>query len=266
MATRDTSEAIQRSPMERFARAYSDAVRRQRAELQVQAVGSDRRFTVEVLGMQGSRRTILVSAPANVDKSLIAVRQGQILTCRWLNPSTVFQFQAAITKLVFEPMPMLYLGELHGVQYRELRALPRARAALSGALRTPAPLPALVTDLSVSGAQVGVTDGPRLAIGQEVELALRPRLFQKDFVLNLASRIVADQGALDPEHPNIHFFGLNFAAPTETDQLVLHGIVQERLAQEADRLGQLLLSEATNSTSTVTRIQPAPNFAARATD
>ena len=266
MGLRDGTDAVQRSPMERFARAYSDAVRRQRAELQVQVVGSERRFTVEVLGMQGSRRTILVSAPANIDKSLIAVRQGQILTCRWLNPSTVFQFQAAITKLVFEPMPMLYLGELHAVQYKELRALPRARAALSGALRTPSPLAALVTDLSVSGAQVGVTDGPKLAVGQTVELALRPRLFQKDFVLNLTCHIAADQGALDAEHPNIHFYGLSFQEPTETDQLVLHGIVQERLAQEADRLGQLLLSEAANSTTTLTRIQPAPNFAGRGLD
>ena len=39
------------------------------------------------------------------------------------------------------------------------------------------------------GAQVGVTDGPKLAVGQEVELALRPRLFQKDFVLNLAPEL-----------------------------------------------------------------------------
>ena len=43
---------------------------------------------------------------------------------------------------------------------------------------------------------------------------------------------------------DVRFYGVTFTEPTERSRLVLHGIVQEQLAQEADRLGQLLLSEA----------------------
>ena len=134
---------------------------------------------------------------------------------------------------------------MHAIQSRELRSLPRARAALPGSLRTPSPVAALVTDLSVSGAQVAVASGPSMAAGHIVELSLRHSLFHREFVLTLNCRVAADQGALDPDHPSIHFYGLVFDAPTETQQLVLHGIVQEQLAREADRLGQLLLSIGT---------------------
>jgi hypothetical protein len=241
---RDETPSMQRSPMERFARDCADQLRRRRAELMVQPVGSERKFTVEMFGLLLTGRTIAVSAPANADRSLVAVMPGALLRCRWLNPSTVFQFDAAIKKLVFEPVPMLYLGDLHAIQSRELRGLPRARAALPASLGTPSAVPALVTDLSVSGAQIALAAGPPLAVGQTVELSLQHSLFHREFMLTLNCRIAADQGALDHNHPSVHFYGLVFDAPNENQQLILHGIVQEHLAREADRLGQLLLSEA----------------------
>jgi hypothetical protein len=244
MLLRDEIPAMQASPMERFARACADALRRRRAELQVSPLNSDRKFAVELFGQIVSGRTIAVSAPANADRSLVAVMPGQILRCRWLSPSTVFQFDAAVKKLVFEPQPMLYLGDVHAIQSRALRELPRARAALPASLRTDQPLPVLVTDLSVGGAQVAIANVPALAVGATAELSLRQTLFHRDFVLTLSCRVVSDQGATEPDHPAIHFYGLVFDTPTETQQLILHGIVQEHLAREADRLGQLLLSES----------------------
>jgi hypothetical protein len=79
--------------------------------------------------------------------------------------------------------------------------------------------------------------------GHTAELALRPKLLGRDFVLNLKCSIVASKGAIDREHPNIHFYGLNFLGLSELEELVLHGCVQERLAQEPDLLSQLLLGE-----------------------
>ncbi len=139
---------------------------------------------------------------------------------------------------------MLYLGDLHAIQSHALRGLPRARLALPASLRTPSPVAALVTDLSVGGAQIAMANGPPLAAGSTVELSLRQTLFHREFVLTLNCRVVTDQGALERDHPAIHFYGLVFDAPTESQQLILHGIVQEHLAHEADRLGQLLLSES----------------------
>lgn len=82
MAERDTTETIQRSPMERFARSYSEALLHTRTEIQVQPAGSNRRYNVEVIGVHDASRMVIVSAPANADRSLIAVHQGQIVTCR----------------------------------------------------------------------------------------------------------------------------------------------------------------------------------------
>ena len=110
-----------RPPLARFARAYGEQLKRLRVELQVAPAGSEQRFHVGLLGVLQSGRNLLVSAPANLDKSLIAVRQGQVMTCRWLSPSAIFQFQAAITKLLFEPSPVMYLGELHQVRHKPLR-------------------------------------------------------------------------------------------------------------------------------------------------
>jgi hypothetical protein len=124
-------------PWARFARSYGDLVQRSRIGLQVSPTGSEQRYTVNLMGVLQSGRTMLVSAPANPDKSLIAVRQGQVMACQWLSAAAIFQFQAAITKLILKPAPVMCLGELHAVRYRALRTLPRVPIALSAVIRTP---------------------------------------------------------------------------------------------------------------------------------
>jgi len=257
-----SSSELQRTPMERFARAHAEALLRARTELQMQPAGSATRYTVELIGVDQASRMAIVSAPRGVDRSLMAVHQGQIVICRWMNATTAFRFEAAISRLVFDPFPVLYLGELHGIQYRQLRDLPRARTAIAASLRTPVPMAAMVTDLSVSGARVGVSNVIALDVGQEAELSVRVRLFQQDFTLTLACRIASDQGETDPEHPDIHFYGLGFSHLRGEEQLALHGIVQQQLALEGDRLGRLLQAEATQGTL-ATQIMPLPNFPTR---
>jgi hypothetical protein len=130
------------------------------------------------------------------------------------------------------------------VQTVELRELPRARVAMPATLRWPKSGAALLTDLSVGGARIGLFEDAQPPVGTEARLILVAQLFGEEFKLDLPCRVASDQGALDPNHPQVRFYGLTFTEPTERDKLVLHGIVQEQLAREADRLGQLLLSEA----------------------
>ncbi len=255
---------LQRTPMERFAKAHTEGLLRARTELQIQPAGSATRYTVELIGVDATSRMAIVSAPRGADRSLMAVHQGQIVVCRWMSPSTAFRFEAAISRLVFDPMPVLYLGEMHGIQYRQLRELPRVRTAIAASLRTPVPMAAMLTDLSVSGARVGVSNVIALDVGQDAELVLRVRLFQQDFTLTLACHIASDQGETDPDHPDIHFYGLGFAHLRGEEQLALHGIVQQQLATEGDRLGRLLQVEATQGTL-ATQITPLPNFPPRDT-
>lgn len=231
--------------MERFARDYGDLPARSRFELQVSPGDSERRFAVDLLGVVRSPRHLVISAPANPDKSLIAVAKGQAMTCRWFNATTVFRFRAVIANLAFEPAPLVYLGQLHAARRRTLRTLPRALAAISASVRTPAAHAALVTDLSVGGAQIGSLTDLQVHAGQQVELSFRPRLVGRDFVVTLNCTVASVQGHADPRHPEIHFYGLNFLELAERDLLVLHACVQERLAQESDLLSQMLLAEAT---------------------
>jgi hypothetical protein len=236
---------IIRSPMELLVRAYADMGRRTRAELQLSPGGSEQRFSVAVLGVMRSQRLLMVAAPRTRDNSLIAVTKGNGVTCQWMNATTAWRFHAVIANLAFEPAPILYLGQVSHVRRRTLRAVPRALAALAGAVRTPALHAALVTDLSASGARVALGGDPALQAGQQVELALRPRMFGRDFVLDLPATVASCAGNADPEHPLISFFGLQFGELDEQAQLVLHAYVQERLAQESDLLSQLLAAEAT---------------------
>jgi hypothetical protein len=236
---------IIRSPMEVLSRAYADIGRRSRGELQVTPVGTELRFSVTVLGVLRAQRLLVVAAPRTRDNSLIAVTKGKSLACQWMNTTTLWRFTAVIANLAFEPAPIVYLGQLGHLQQRTLRGEPRALAALPGALRLPAVHAALVTDLSTTGARVGVSGEPRIVPGQVLTLALRMNMVGHDFVLDLPATVTAALGQVDPDHPLISFFGLQFGKLGSQDQLVLHAYVQERLAQETDLLTGLLGSEAT---------------------
>lgn len=235
---------IIRSPMEVLARAYADIGRRSRGELQVTPVGTELRFSVAVLGVLRAQRLLVVAAPRTRDNSLIAVTKGKSLACQWMNTTTLWRFTAVIANLAFEPAPIVYLGQLGHLQHRTLRGEPRALAALPGALRLPAVHAALVTDLSTTGARVGVSGEPGMVPGQALTLALRMNMIGHDFVLDLPCTVTAALGQADPEHPLISFFGLQFGQLGSQDRLVLHAYVQERLAHETDLLSQLLGSEA----------------------
>jgi hypothetical protein len=235
---------IMRSPMELLSRSYADMGRRTRGELQVTPVGTELRFNVAVLGVMRSQRLLMVAAPRTRDNSLIAVTKGKSLACQWMNTTTLWRFTAVIANLAFEPAPLVYLGQLGGVQHRTLRGVPRALAALPAALRLPGVHAALVTDISTTGARVGLAGEPGIQVGQVLTLALRLRMLGRDFVLDLPCSVTATLGQVDPEHPLINFFGLQFGALASQDELALHAYVQERLVQEADLLSQLLATEA----------------------
>ena len=209
---------IIRSPMELFVRAYGELGRRTRLELQVSPGDSEQRFNVAVLGVVRGQRLVMIAAPRTRDNSLIAVGKGNGMNCQWLNATTAFRFRAVIANLAFEPAPIVYLGQLSNVRRRTLRGDPRAVTALTGAIRAPSVHAALVTDLSLSGARIGLAGRERGVAGS--------------------------LGHADPDHPLISFFGLQFDAPGDHALLVLHACVQERLSQETDLLSQLLMTES----------------------
>jgi hypothetical protein len=236
--------AREASALERFARTYAEIARRWRPRLRITTADGRRHYMVDVLGLNPVDRSVLLSAPITADGSLVAVLRNQALACRWTNPLAVYAFRGLITNLAFDPQPVVFLGQLHAVRRFAQRKLPRAITAMTASLATPKLHAALITDLSVGGALVGVGSELRLTVGDKVELGLRPRLMERDFVLKLPCLVASDRSNLDPQHPAIHFYGLVFVDPDETSQLVLHGCVQQLLLEQADQLGQLLRQDS----------------------
>jgi len=227
--------------LEAFARGYGGAFERSRIKLLVTPGESDKSFPVTMLGVLAKRRYLIVSAPTTADGSLIAVFKGLTLNCRWFNASTAFVFQATITKVIFEPEPLLYLKLSNRTSRRAVRTLPRALVNLPAALRSDSVLTAMVVDLSVTGARVAVTRGNALQLGQSFELSIKPHILDRDFLLTIPCKVATAAEPGPADHPEIVFHGVKFDELTDHDLLVLQAYVQECLMNEMDVLAHVLL-------------------------
>lgn len=230
-----------RQVLESFAREYGGAFERSRIKLLITPGESEKSFPVTVLGALSSRRYLIVSAPQTQDGSLIAVFKGLSLSCRWFNASSAFIFEGIITKIAFEPEPLLYLRLADRTSRRAIRTVPRALVNLPGALRTPEMLTSLVVDLSVTGARIALVRDAVLQAGQELELSIKPRMMERDFLLTLNCTVATAPEAGPPGYPDIAFYGLKFHDLADTDLLMLHAYVQQCLVNETDALAHVLL-------------------------
>jgi hypothetical protein len=230
--------------LEAFARDFGNTRQRSRTSIVVSPGESEQSFPVTVVGVLSNQRYLIVTAPTTTDGSLIAVYKGLTLHCRWMNASSAFKFEAVITGVPFEPVPLLYLKVADSVFQRAVRTEPRSLARFPAVLHAPEILTGMLIDLSVNGARFAACRDRMLSLGQAVELVFKATVLERDFLLQLSCKLA---GVSDPalsQHPEILFFGLQFIAPSETDQLVLQCCVQECLAQENDLLGEMLVTSS----------------------
>jgi len=233
---------IRRNALEIFARDFGDVHARSRVNLLISPGESDKTFPVTVLGVLSARRYLLVSAPTTPDGSLIAVFKGQTLSCRWMNASTAFLFNANITKILFEPEPMLYLRLADRLSRRAVRNLPRALVKLPAVIKADGIIHSLVVDLSVTGARVAIARDSQLKAGQQVELSVKPRVLEQDFLLRINCTVMTNAEAAPAAFPDIAFYGIKFDQLQDLDMLVLQAYVQECLMEETDSLAHVLLA------------------------
>jgi c-di-GMP-binding flagellar brake protein YcgR len=229
-----------RAALEALAKDYGDAAQRARFSLTLTTSEGGPAYSVWVLGVVRDKRHLIVTAPTTTANALIAVIKGQSLMCRWFNPTTAFRFRATISKLAFEPLPVLYLELPLEIERKIARKLPRALMNLHAMLRRPEQIEALVLDLSVGGARLALTSAESVRIQEQFQLNIRPRMLDRSFLLTLHCVVTAVMGATDTDHANVQFIGVEFGNLTESDLLILHACVQEQLAHEADWLTHVL--------------------------
>ena len=231
------------SIMQRFSRAYENTSARSRSTLQLTLANSTDKYRVQLLGVSGLRSpTLIISAPMNAAKSLLGITRGVRTVCTWEGPGETLEFRAIVTSLVFEPVPLVYLGELHGLKSLRNRSGPRALTSMPAAIRTPRLVPVLVVDLSLGGAQVATAEDHRLGVGQKIDLALRMKMLGRDYTMTLPGEVTSIPGPIDPAHPNIEFVTMAFDPLDEHSELVLSNYVNTRLIEEVDIISRTLLS------------------------
>ena len=229
-----------RASLTKLAKDYGDAAQRARFTLSIAPGDGTQTYTVWVLGVVREKRHLIVTAPTTTNNALIAVVKGQSLTCRWFNPTTAFRFKAASLKLAFEPIPVLYLELPTEIERKVARRLPRALINMHAVMRRADSLEALVLDLSVGGARLALTRDATLALHEQFQLSIRPRMLDRSFLLTIECVVTNVMGATDAAHPEVQFVGVEFRDVSEHDLLILHACVQEQLAYEADWLTQVL--------------------------
>lgn len=232
-----------RQMLEAFAKDYGSTQERSRSSMLISPDGSDRSFPVVALGVLPAKRELIVSAPKTADGALIAVYQGLTLHCSWFNASALFRFDAVVTKVVFEPQPLLYIRLAEQTQRRAVRTVPRALVNLPAVVRLPQVESVLLVDCSVSGARIAILKDTDLAAGTELELSVKPKLhLDLDILLTLKCVVMGGPELAPPQYPGLVFRGLKFVNVSERDLLVLHAYVQQNLVEEMDNLAHVLLS------------------------
>jgi hypothetical protein len=126
---------LQRIALKALAHEYADIGARSRMGLRITPGESKSSYIVAVVGVIREKRQLVLRAPVNVDGSLIAVMKGQMLTCHWINAATAFRFRALIVRILFEPVPLIYVDLPPIVERHTLRGVPRALANLRAILK-----------------------------------------------------------------------------------------------------------------------------------
>jgi len=244
MAESNSKKPAARTPqqlaLDAFTRYWQRETEQSRPALTVRSADDGPSYKVWPLGTASENRYLIITAPTNADKAFVAVIKGQTLICDWFNAATAFRFRATIAKLVFDPAPVVYLEMPASVEHKPVRRVPRVKAVLPGLVRTTTSVECVVADLSIRGARIGLPDTLGANRRDEVYVAFRVRVLDQDFLVDAQCTVAAEFGKVEPQHPELRFYGLDFNSLSQFDQMVLHAFVQERIATETDWLSRVL--------------------------
>lgn len=199
--------------------------------IQVQFVDDETRAQhyVKVIGYLPDR-SLLVTTPTKGGKVLLA-REGRAAVVRTFSGQHAQGFTSAVLKQCNQPFDYLHLAYPQKIEQVKVRESARVRSAIAVGLRTAAgaDVPAVIRDLSTSGAQVLAADAVG-AVGDVITIRARLSLETVgDQAIDLPARIRNAQEEADvPGSLWRHRYGVEFEPQDLQSRLVLRAYLYER--------------------------------------
>jgi hypothetical protein len=228
------------NPLDVFSRDFSSAVGNSRIGVRVSREDTGESFPCWVLGAD-EQHGLIVTAPTKPDRSIVPVNEGQSWVFRMMYLTAAVKFNGTIRKVQFEPVPLLNIGMPKQVELRHVRASPRVSTCMRATIEHGKEVPVLITDIGVGGMRVAVERerwDPKP--GQRVTLIFHIAMLGQDYNFKVPATIVGKPHELDKRYPALTFAGLKIEAQSETEKLVLHSYVYERIALDFNALWKSL--------------------------
>ncbi len=227
-------------PLLAMRESYSDINGRSRLVLQMSLEEGGEAFLASIVGVH-EQHSLIVTAPARADRSLLPVTDGQMWWFRAMHATTALRFQTIVKKSSFEPFPHLHLALPQRIDHRTIRAAPRTTVCLDASIeRSDKTYSCVVVDLSVGGARLGLRKEHELSKGDKCFLEFRLSLLGREFTVRVCGSVTGAYGTTDARHGDIAFYGVSFDSLDDDCQLKLHGYVHERMASALDYLTKVL--------------------------
>lgn len=204
-------------------------------QLQTVALPETNRYQVRTIGyLPGG--SLIVSTPSQKGK-LVIVRQGQLFRVRMLRGESVMGFETQVLQSYNIPYPHLHLVYPKAIESIVVRNALRVSAELGAVARNisegqDSPEHQVVfADLSTTGAKL-VAPRPLGAVGDTLHLSFEVDVAGKPEKLTLLGT-VRNLSVRDRNQPDLGYnHGLQFGTVNRYQQVLLHGWVLQRMAQE----------------------------------
>lgn len=228
------------NPLDTLVRDFHSAVGQSRIGVRVSRDDNGESYPCWVLGAD-EQHGLIVTAPTKPDRSIVAVNEGQSWVFRMMYLTAAVKFNGTVRKVQFEPVPLLNISAPKQVELRHVRASPRVSTCMKATIEHGKEIPVLITDIGVGGMRVAVERewwDPKP--GQRITLAFHIAMLGQDYNFKVPATIVSKPHDLDKRYPALTSAGLKIEAQSETEKLVLHSYVYERIALDFNALWKSL--------------------------
>jgi hypothetical protein len=202
--------------------------------LQLQSQAGKERHYVKLVGYVPGG-SLMVTTPT-VDGRVLLMREGQGFVARVFSGRAAFAFNTVVRKVCNTPFPYLHLQFPKVVQGVSVRREARIRLRVIASvtrMRAPGPpVPAVIGDLSPSGARIEARE-PLAGKGEVLQVSFRLKLDSDDayFVSEAIVRSAREEhrGSDGGERSIMH--GVEFVGMQPNERLLLRTLILQRLAE-----------------------------------